>query len=143
MKFVSTFFPSMVPVSVICICTQVASAQSRPTLYPSEKVKSMTTAQLDSAISSCEAAAKAATSVGNQNAGGATVRKAAKGAALGAMAGAITKQNVGRSAGAGAAVGGTVSVIDNAKTKREGSPEYRNYVSACLDEKGLKVVGWK
>ena len=124
-------------------CAQAAQAQSRPTLYPSEKVKSMTTAQVDQAISICEAAARAATNVGNQNAGGATVRKAAKGAALGAMAGAITKNNVGRSAGAGAAVGGTSAVLDNAKTRREGSPEYRNYVSACLDEKGLKVVGWK
>lgn len=132
--------------SALCLFLSVstAGAQSTPKLYPSAKMKSMTVGQLDEAISSCERAAKSDVGVGNGDAAtGNAVRGAAKGAAAGALVGAITKQKVGRTTAAGAAVGGGAATLGNVKAKREGSPEYRSYVSACLEEKGLKVVGWK
>ena len=120
-----------------------AEAQSKPKLYPSAKLKGMSVGELNQTISTCENEARSGVGVGNQNATGTAARGAAKGAALGVLGGAITKNNAGRSAGAGAAIGGTAAVLDNAKARRDGSPEYRSYVSACLEEKGLKVVGWE
>ena len=71
------------------------------------------------------------------------VRRAARGAAMGALAGSITKNNAGRSAGAGAAMAGTSELLNRRTERREGSPEYKKYVEACLEDKGYKVVGWK
>ena len=120
-----------------------ADAQSSPKLYPNAKLKSLPSGQLNQIIATCESEAKGAVGVGNEKGGKKTLRRAAKGAGLGALAGTITNQNAGRSAGAGAAVAGTAAVLDNAKARREGSPEYRSYVSACLEDQGLKVVGWE
>ena len=61
---------------------------------------------------------------------------------MGALAGSITKNNTGRSAGAGAALAGANQLLGNAKEKREGSPEYKKFVEACLEDKGYKVVAW-
>ena len=120
-----------------------ANAQSRPKLYPSKKLNSMTTGEVNDAIAACESQARSDVGVGNGDAAtGNAVRGAAKGAAAGALVGAITKGKVGRTTAAGAAVGGGAATLGNVRARREGSPEYRNYVSACLEEKGLKVVGW-
>ena len=61
---------------------------------------------------------------------------------MGALAGAITKQNVGRATGAGAALGGVSGVARGRQEMREGSPEYRKFMEACLEDKGYRVMGW-
>ena len=70
-------------------------------------------------------------------------RKAAGGAAVGALGATIMGSNAGRGAGAGAAIAGVRGLAGNVKENREGSPEFRSFVEACLENKGYKVVGWK
>ena len=69
------------------------------------------------------------------------MKGAAKGAAKCALAATIMKGKAGRGAGAGAALGGIGAAGSAAREKREGSPEYRKYVEARLEDKGYKVVG--
>ncbi len=62
---------------------------------------------------------------------------------MGALAATIMKENAGRGAGAGAAVGGLKGLGSARQTKKQGSPEYRNFVEACLEDRGYKIIGWK
>ena len=51
--------------------------------------------------------------------------------------------NAGRGTGAGAAFGGLKGLAAQRKENKEGPPEYRQCVEACLEDRGYKVVGWK
>jgi hypothetical protein len=133
---------SLLPVS--------AQALPKPDLYPNAHLKGVGKVRADRDIIECQIQAEDYLR-GQQSTKPSTARAglggAARGAALGALAGTITKSGAGRGAGAGAAVGGLASVVGSAKEKRteerEGSPEYRKYVEACLDDMGYRVVGWR
>ena len=115
-----------------------------PNFYPNEKYKTATQAVLQADVSKCKGEAMQS-GQGAQRGDGLRqgVRGAAKGAATGAVVGAITEQNVGRATGAGAAVGGARSAAKTVKESGENNPEFQKYVTACLEEIGYKVVGWK
>ncbi len=128
--------------------SDLAHARPRPDLYPNQHLKSMGYVAVDRDIIECETKARDydARSPNQGNGAKNVARGAVRGTALGALAGTITGAGAGRGAGAGAAVGGVKSVLDERKTRREneesGSPEYRKYMEACLEDQGYKVVGW-
>lgn len=120
-------------------------AEPYPDLYPNAHYKTVGQEKARQDIGACTIAANEYL---QQQGGGNSGRKdvargAARGAAAGALAATIMDQKAGRGAGAGAAVGGLKAVSGNRQEKRDGSPEYRQYVEACLEDKGYKVVGWK
>ncbi len=50
----------------------------------------------------------------------------------------------GRDAGAGAAVGATVGLLQAALSGGgESTQIYRNFVAACLSDRGYRVIGWE
>ncbi len=129
----------------------VANARPQPDLYPNAYLQKVGQVRANQDVNRCHVKADdylgdTATQRKQQNRQD-TVRRGARGAAMGALAGAITGENVGRATGAGAAIGAASSVLDNRRETREnelhGSPEYRNYMSACLEDLGYKVVGWR
>ena len=130
--------------AVIGLSASAALAQERPQLYPNEYYKKVGAAQAGTDISLCEGEARTAVGSATQESTAVKkgVRTAAKGAALGALAGSING-NAGKGAGAGAAVGGTVGVVRGAREKGQTNPDYKNYVTACLESKGYKILSWK
>lgn len=129
---------------VVSMVPAVSFAKPSPDLYPNQKLNSVGATQARRDVIDCEIKAEDYESQNSQSYSGArsAVRGGVRGAALGALGGAIMG-NAGRGTGAGAAIGGTKAVLDNRKESREGSPQYRQYVEACLDDLGYKVVGWK
>ncbi len=123
--------------------TAFAAPQALPDLYPNAHLKQVGPAQAKNDINACRLAGEDYTSGKERGMLGESARGAARGAAKGALAGAIFNGKAGRGAGAGAAVGGLGSAGKSVRENREGSPEYRQYVEACLEDKGYKVVGWK
>ncbi len=138
-------------VGFMAMSSSAALAGPRPDLYPNAHLQKVGQTRANQDIANCQV--KAEDYIGDTSAQRQqqnvhnTVRKGARGAALGALAGSITGGNAGRAAGAGAAVGAASSVLDNRRQQRDqelnGSPEYRSYVSACLEDLGYKVVGWR
>lgn len=118
---------------------------AEPQFYPNQKYKTTAAGTLGQDIAGCKAQAQGYLQSSGQKGGAARegVRTAARGAALGALAGTITDNNAGRAAGAGAAIGGIKGVAKGRRESGEGNPEYQKFATACLEEKGYKVVGWK
>jgi hypothetical protein len=130
--------------TTICILFTLANfahAMPRPDLYPNQHLKNVGKSHADRDIGECSIAAD--DYVGSDSKDRTALKGAAKGAALGALGATIMKGNAGRGAGAGAAIGGLKGAGQKARTNREGSPEYKKYVEACLEDRGYKVVGWK
>ena len=129
---------------VLLFITAANAAAAEPIFYPNAKYKSVSQSVLQADLQRCRSEATSAGQGQKQGDGlrqGA--RSAAKGAAVGALAGAITGNNVGRSVGAGAAVGGVVGTGKTLRERGDNNPEFQKYVSACLEESGYKVTGWK
>jgi len=124
----------------------LVSAAPRPELYPNKHFKSVGPTRARKDIVECQIRAEdylgENATVTRQDSARATTRSAARGAAMGALAGAIKKDNVGRSLGAGAALGGLSGVMRNRKKVGQATPEYTNFVEACLDDLGYKVIRW-
>jgi outer membrane lipoprotein SlyB len=129
--------------TVATVILGVSSAEAAsPQFYPNAKYNNATVSQLQGDIQSCGAKAAQYAAPHEKSAIGTGVRTAAKGAALGALGGAITG-NTGRGAGAGAAMGGVVGTARGVQNKGTGSPEFQNFTTICLEEKGYKIVGWR
>lgn len=142
MKKIITGF--VISTMVLGSVTPVMAVQT-PELYPNDYAKRVGPTQNRADVNACKVRAEDYTS---QSKSGRpvlrdTARGAARGAALGALGGAIFDDKAGRGAGAGAAVGGLSALGSSAREQREGSPEYKKYVEACLEDKGYKVVGWR
>lgn len=120
-----------------------ASAAPKPDLYPNAYLKKVGAEQARNDAAICGSQAEEYLSGTKRGVVGDAARGAARGAAKGALAGAILNDKAGRGAGAGAALGGLKAAGTNVREEKEGSPEYRKYVEACLEEKGYRVVGWK
>ncbi len=133
-------------VTAACLISLPSAVLATPTpnLYPNQHLNEVGATAARRDVIDCQIKAEDYLAQNSKSNSGAkkVLRGGAKGAALGALGGAIAG-NAGRGAGAGAAIGGTASLLNSAKESREGSPEYRQYVEACLDDLGYKVVGWK
>lgn len=127
------------------LCVEPAFAAPKPQLYPNAYLNKVGPQQAKTDMNNCRLQAEDHLEEQGASArpGGTALKGAAKGAARGALAATIMNGKAGRGAGAGAALGGLGAAGEAAKEKREGSPEYRAYVEACLEDKGYKVIGWK
>lgn len=122
----------------------VAAPPALPDLYPNAYYRKVGQEQARKDINACRTEALDYDAAADKpGAAGNAARGALKGAAKGALAGTIINGKAGRGAGAGAALGGLNSAGNSLRQQRDGTPEYRNYVEACLEDKGYKVVGWK
>ncbi|MFN8390725.1 MAG: hypothetical protein U0136_10580 [Bdellovibrionota bacterium] len=131
-------------IALVLFWGENAFAAPKPQLYPNKYLNSVGPEQAKSDVNACRLQAEDALEGQNEGRpGGAAVKGAAKGAAKGALAATIMNGKAGRGAGAGAALGGIGAAGAAARERREGSPEYRAYVEACLEDKGYKVIGWK
>ena len=138
-------------VTFLLVLPAVCLAAPKPDLYPNKHLKSVGQVQANRDMIDCRIQAEdyvgSSYSQNNrQDVRREATRRAARGAALGALGSTITKNKAGRGAGAGAAIAGTASVLDSRRQQRElqqsGSPEYKKYVEACLEDRGYRVVGW-
>ena len=129
----------------LLVWAQPALAAPQPDFYPNAHYKKAGPEKTRAAVQSCQADAQSHLAATAEKHGMLrdTTRGAARGAAKGALAGAIFDDKAGRGAGAGAALGGLSAAGKSVREEREGSPEYRKFMEACLEDKGYKVIGWK
>ena len=138
-----TLISAALAVAVLAGC---ASAPTRPVLYPNAKFNQAGEARAQQDVDSCIALAERS-GADNKGSGKEAMRPAAEGAAIGAATGAVASaisgNKVAPAAIGGAAVGGTAGAVHGALQKRDVDPIHRNFVQACLKERGYQVVGWK
>lgn len=130
-------------VGSVFLLSNSAFAQKTPDLYPNAYLQKAGPQQAQADINACRGQALGYESDNKEGVLRKGAKSAARGAARGALAGTIVNGKAGRGAGAGAALGGMSTAGNTIREKRDGSPEYRSYMSACLEEKGYRVVGWK
>ena len=141
---VRTFTQLFMGAGILCAIGSTAAALE-PQFYPNQKYNTTAAGQVGQDVAGCKSQAQSYLQGSGQKGGVARegAKSAARGAALGALAGTITDNNAGRAAGAGAAIGGIKGVAKGRRESGEGSPEYQKFATACLEERGYKVVGWK
>ena len=146
MKNVSIVFVAC----LIVTAPYAASAAPRPDLYPNKHLNQVGPERARHDVSDCQIAGEDYVSQQAKSPARGVAKQAVGGAALGALGATIMGGNAGRmggnagrGAGAGAAIGGLKGLGAQRKENKEGSPEYRQYVEACLEDRGYKVVGWK
>jgi len=117
---------------------------SGPVLYPSRHLEEVGAVAAERDIAECRRLAEAYTSSGRTGeVARSTVVGGGTGAAAGAVGGAIYG-DAGRGAAAGAAVGATVGMLQAVMNPGNASSElYRNFVAACLSDRGSRVIGWE
>ncbi|MDE2400231.1 MAG: glycine zipper family protein [Burkholderiales bacterium] len=130
-------------------CTQTGprSSSAAPVLYPNEAFKQLGADRAQAESQSCQGRAQEA-GLSPQLQDGAVGRSAAEGAAVGGSVGAVTgllsghPQRALSHAATGAVAGGTAGAVHGAFHDDKPNPTYRNFVSRCLKERGLEVIGW-
>lgn len=121
----------------------LACAGPRPVLYPNVRLQETGEAAADQAVEECMELADAR-GIGDNAAADTAVSTgagAAVGGAVGAVTGAITG-SPGTGAAAGAAGGGVIGLFRGLFGARDPGPVYKNYVNACLRERGYQPLGW-
>jgi hypothetical protein len=118
-------------------------APRRPVLYPNAHYASVGAGTAERDIAECRLLAEQhvsgtgpARDVARDTAVGAGV-----GAAAGAAGGAVWG-GAGRGAAAGAAAGAAGGLL-HGLLRADDRPVYRNFVAACLGERGYVVIGWE
>jgi len=121
-------------------------AASRPVLYPNEHLARVGDAGAQHDIDECKRLAEIYTSGRSsreaRDVATQTVIASATGAAAGAAGGAVFGA-AGRGAAAGAAGGAAGAVLHGLLHPRGPSDAYRNFVDACLSDRGYRVIGWE
>lgn len=122
-----------------------ASGPQRPQFFPNDYYRKVGSYQAESDTAQCMAMADEYVQdpSGWQNAAKKGLGGAAVGAGVGAIGGVITKGKVGRATAAGAAIGGLLGVVSAAMEAGEKSPGYKQFVEACLRQKGYETAGWR
>ncbi len=121
-----------------------AVAQPQPRLYPNKYLAEVGETRANQDIAACGSKAATYIQQGKKQGDGlkSGVRGAARGALLGTVGGAIAG-NTGRGAATGAVVGTTASAMKGVKERGARDPVYQQYVTACLEDKGYRVLEWK
>ncbi len=133
---------------IVIGCAAQQARQRTPVLYPNETQHSKTQSQIDADIRECDYKAdryvqKPTTGQQISDVMLTTLEDAAVGTAVGAVGGAIMGGKVGRATGAGAAAGGMIGAYGAIKELNKIDPKEREFIKACLEEKGYKVIGWE
>ncbi len=121
-------------------------ADARPVLYPNAPYQQLGDAGARAAIDNCQASARAQ---GLQPGQSAMAQQAGKGAATAGVMAAVGALVTGRGgdtalrAGAqGAAIGAAGGAVSGSY-EAQYNPVYRRFVEACLNERGLRIIGWQ
>jgi outer membrane lipoprotein SlyB len=131
-----------------CAHTGARNPNARPVLYPNATLNQIGEAKGAEEIGACMAAAEHAglTPDEKDNAVG---HGAAKGAAVGgtiAGVGSLVRghgvEGVVSSGAKGAMVGGAAGAVAGSFQEKP-NMTFRNFVTRCLSEKGLEVIGWQ
>ena len=143
----SRIFGSLLLLSMLTGCAS-QQVQRSPILYPNDAFTGRPRSQVDADIRECDFKADAVVpkkSTGTQvtDVVLAAAESAAVGSAAGAVGGVITQGSVGRATGAGAAIGGMLGAYGAIKELNKIDPKERNFIKACLEEKGYRVIGWE
>ncbi len=118
-------------------------APRRPVLYPNTHFEEVGGIAAERDIAECRQLAETRASSGRSgDAARSTAVGAGTGAAAGAVGGAI-HGDAGRGAAAGAAGGATVGILQAILGGGESTAIYRNFVAACLSDRGYRVIGWE
>ena len=129
-------------------CASQMAKQKAPVLYPNEKMSQKTGAEIDRDIAECDFKAdkyvqKPSTGEQVRDVFLSALEDAAVGSAAGALGGTIMGSKVGRATGAGAAAGGLIGAYGAVKELNKVDPKEREFIKACLEEKGYKIIGWQ
>ena len=133
--------------AALVLMTNLASAlprrEARPQLYPNKHLAEVGESQANRDIQDCSTAAAGYVHNARQPGQGArrVIGGAAKGAVVGTIGGAVMG-NTGRGAAAGSVMGATKSAAGAIREQGTNNPAFQQYVEACLEEKGYKVLGW-
>jgi len=117
-------------------------------LYPNDAYNRMGAAAASAQVQTCTAKAQEA-GISPRLDNNAVARGATEGAAVGGAVGAVgsivSGGNLGRTAenaAKGAVIGGTAGAVRGSFHNDKPNPTYRNFVSRCLRDQGLEVIGW-
>lgn len=129
-------------------CAAQQAKQRTPILYPNEQMSRKSGVQIDSDIADCDFKAdhyvkKPTTGEQVRDVFLSALEDAAVGSAAGALGGTIMGSKVGRATGAGAAAGGLIGAYGAIKEVNKVDPKEREFIKACLEEKGYKIIGWE
>jgi len=129
---------------VIFVVSLWGCASSKPVLYPNDHYKTVGQSQAEIDIHECLELAERHTSSSNK--GQEMAQDTAVGAGVGAASGAVigaVREAAGKGAAVGAAAGATGGFLRSLLRSSEPNPAYKNFVNACLKERGYQPVGWE
>ncbi len=132
-------------ISSSLIFASCSTGPSRPIFFPNDHYRQVGSFQAESDTTQCMAMADEYVQdpSGWAKAGKSALGGAAVGAGVGAIGGVITKGAVGRTTAAGAAIGGLLGAASALSEVNEKSATWKQFVDACLREKGYEPAGWK
>ena len=146
---VSRFAFVTVAVAALAACAQTGpqSSSAKPVLYPNEHFNRMGAQAAQAHVQACEGKAVEAgltPRIEDNAVGRGAVHGAAVGGTLGAVAGIFNGgiSRVAENAAKGAVAGGATGAVSGSFNNDKPNPIYRNFVSRCVQEKGLEIIGW-
>lgn len=139
----------IVAVAALAACAQTGpqSSSAKPVLYPNETFNRMGAQAAQAHVQACEGKAVGA-GLTPRVEDNAVARSAAHGAAVGGTLGAVAGifnggiSRVAENAAKGVVAGGATGAVSGSFNNDKPNPIYRNFVSRCVQEKGLEVIGW-
>lgn len=143
----SGIYLSLLVLLTACAQTGPQSASAKPVLYPNEAFTKMGATVAQNKVDTCEAKAQDA-GLAPMLDNHAVARSAGEGAAVGGAVGAVgglLHGGIGKAASnaaKGAVIGGTAGAVHGAFRGDKPNPTYRNFVSRCVKESGLEIIGW-
>ncbi len=150
------YFSSVSPAALVIVavaglaaCAQTGpqSSSAKPVLYPNEPFNRMGAQAAQAHVQACEGKAVDA-GLTPRIEDNAVARSAAHGAAVGGTLGAVAGifnggiSRVAENAAKGVVAGGATGAVSGSFNNDKPNPIYRNFVSRCVQEKGLEVIGW-
>jgi hypothetical protein len=129
---------------VLVAAVAAGCAPRRPVLYPNAHYAQVGAVDAERDIAECRQLADQHVSSSGHARGVArdTAVASGVGAAAGAAGGAVWG-GAGRGAAAGAAGGAAAGLLHGIFTGTGSTDIYRNFVAACLSERGYHVLGWE
>lgn len=130
-----------------CAQTGPQSSSAKPVLYPNETYNRIGAQAAQAQVQACEGKAVEAgltPRIEDNAVGRGAMQGAAVGGTLGAVAG-IFNGGIGRvaeNAAKGAVAGGATGAVHGSFNNDKPNQLYRNFVSRCVQDKGLEVIGW-
>ncbi len=142
----SLFGNSLIAISLASLLatSSCSTGPQKPNFFPNDYYRKVGSYQAESDTAQCMAMADEYVQdpAGWQSAAKSGLGGAVVGAGVGAIGGVITKGSVGRTTAAGAAIGSLIGVVSALSESGQKSPNYKQFVDACLRQKGYETAGW-